>query len=101
MSDLIDRYEVIELLKRMRYEADSKREREMITDTENRINAMPSVEPKKGKWIPHSERCLEYIGTILVYVRYDYWFCDACGYRVEKGRPMYNYCPNCGARMED
>ena len=127
MSDLIDRYEVIELLKRMRYEADSKWEREMITDTENRINAMPSAEPisqikwerdtaisqlkelgyglgekpKKGKWIPHSEMSREYFGTVLVNVEYEYWFCDACGYRVEKGRPMYNFCPNCGADMRD
>lgn len=100
MSDLIDRYEVIELLKKMRYEADSKWEREMITDTENRINAMPSAEPKKGKWIPHHEMSREYFGTVLVNIEYEYWFCDACGYRVEKGRPMYNFCPNCGARME-
>ena len=101
MSDLIDRYEVIELLKRMRYEADSKREREMITAVEDKINAMPSAEPKRGKWIPHCEISREYFGTVVVNVEYEYWFCDACGYRVEKGRPMYNFCPNCGARMED
>ena len=51
MSDLIDRYEVIELLKKMRYEADSKREREMITAVEDKINAMPSAEPiSQIKW---------------------------------------------------
>ena len=92
MSDLIDRYEVIELLKKMR--------REMITTVEDKINAMPSAEPKKGKWIPHCEISREYFGTVLVNVEYEYWFCDACGYRVEIGQPMYNYCPNCGARME-
>lgn len=100
MSDLIDRYEVIELLKRMRYEADSKLEREMITTVEDKINAMPSAEPKNGMWIPHCEMSREYIGSILAYIGYEYWFCDACGYRVEKGWPMYNFCPNCGARME-
>ena len=123
MIDLIDRYEVIELLKRMRYEADSKRKREMITTVEDKINAMPSAEPilhikwaaisqlkelgygfeekpKKGKWIPHCEMSREYFGTVLVNVEYDYWFCDTCGYRVKNGQPMYNYCPNCGTRME-
>lgn len=121
MSDLIDRYEVIELLKRMRYEADSKWEREMITDTENRINAMPSAEPisqikwerdtaiaqlkelgyglgeerKKGKWIP-----LAMNGE---------YKCSLCG-RASKSdnaawvnipSAYWNYCPNCGARMEN
>lgn len=64
------------------------------------LRKLPSVEPKKGKWIPHCEMSREYFGTVLVNVEYEYWFCDACGYRVEKGRPMYNFCPNCGARME-
>lgn len=65
------------------------------------IDEQPTVEERKtGKWIPHSEKSREYIGTVLVNVTYDYWFCDACGYRVEKGQPMYNFCPNCGSRME-
>ena len=53
----------------------------------------------KGKWIPHSEKSREYIGTVLVSVKYDYWLCNICGYRVENGQPMYNFCPNCGAYM--
>lgn len=67
------------------------------------IMNMPSAQPeqKKGKWIPHREISREYIGTILVNVSYDYWFCETCGYRMENGQPMYNFCPNCGAEMED
>lgn len=57
------------------------------------------LERPKGKWVPHSEKSREYIGTVLINVVYDYWFCDACGYQVEKGEPMYNFCPNCGADM--
>lgn len=57
-------------------------------------------ERKKGKWVPHREMSREYIGSALVSIRYDYWFCDTCGYRVEDGQPMYNFCPNCGAKME-
>lgn len=64
-------------------------------------DAAPSVHPerKMGKWIPHKERSREYIGTVLINVEYDYWFCDICGYRVKNGQPMYNFCPNCGADM--
>lgn len=62
-------------------------------------NAQP--ERKKGKWIPHREKSREYIGTTLIHVTYDYRLCDTCGYRVENGRPMYNFCPNCGADMRE
>ena len=58
-------------------------------------------ERPQGKWIPHKEKCREYIGTVLVNVEYDYWFCDTCGYRVKKGQPMYNFCPYCGADMRE
>ena len=65
------------------------------------IENAPTIEPerKKGKWIPHNEKSREYIGTVLVNVEYAYWLCDICGYRVEKGQPMHNFCPNCGADM--
>lgn len=53
-----------------------------------------------GKWIPHSEKSREYIGTVLIHVMYDYWLCDTCGYRVENGQPTYNFCPKCGAKMD-
>ena len=61
------------------------------------LREMPSVQPRKGKWMPHNEKSREYIGTVLVNVEYDYWLCDTCGYRVEKRQPMYNFCPNCGS----
>lgn len=66
---------------------------------EKYINALPSAGPKKGKWIPHREKSREYIGTALVNIEYDYWFCDTCGYRVENGQPIYNFCPHCGVDM--
>jgi rubrerythrin len=56
-------------------------------------------ERKKGTWAPHRELCREYIGTVLVNVTYDFWFCDICGYQVKNGQPTYNFCPNCGADM--
>ena len=68
----------------------------------SQLSALPSAQPeqKKGKWIPHIEESREYIGTAVVGIIYDYWFCDTCGYRVEDGRPLYNFCPNCGNAKE-
>lgn len=64
------------------------------------LHEQPTIEErKKGTWIPHKELSREYIGSALVSIRYDYWYCDCCGYKVENGQPTYNYCPNCGARM--
>ena len=88
MSDLIERQAAIDL-------CDWYDNPSMHDDLEKLPSAQP--ERKKGKWIPHSEMSREYIGTVLIFVEYDYWFCDACGYRVEEGQPMYNYCPNCGS----
>lgn len=66
------------------------------------LQRMPSAQPDRmrGRWTPHREKSREYIGATLIYVTYDYWFCDNCGYRVEDGQPLYNFCPNCGADME-
>ena len=63
------------------------------------FRSITQSERKKGKWIPHKEISREYIGTVLVSVIYDYWLCDACGYRVKNGQPLHNFCPNCGADM--
>jgi DNA-directed RNA polymerase subunit RPC12/RpoP len=35
---------------------------------------------------------------------YDVWSCSNCGYTVDEGDnepPRYNFCPNCGAKMEE
>lgn len=66
------------------------------------IEKLPSarLERKKGKWIPDIEESHEYIGPAGISVKYDYWFCDVCGYRVEDKQPLYNFCPNCGNGKE-
>lgn len=51
--------------------------------------ALPSVapQPKAGRWIE------EYIGG-------PYDVCSECRQKLTKGYFKYNYCPNCGAKME-
>ena len=57
--------------------------------------------PKRGKWILGKEISREYIGDICVGVEYDGWQCSSCKTKVEKPyKPNWNYCPNCGAKME-
>ena len=48
-------------------------------------------EPRTGKWIDRSDG-----GRI----RYSWWECCECDQCGETGSGTYNFCPNCGARME-
>jgi len=51
------------------------------------VREMPAVEPKRGKWIRE-------VGKYYQVRR-----CDQCGHvTVEQVR---NYCPRCGAKMEE
>ena len=47
------------------------------------IESLPSAKSKTGEWI-----------------RNDDYICDQCGYHMIVGGGAYNYCPNCGARMD-
>ena len=50
------------------------------------INA-PTIEPKRGRWITHG-------------VAKGSEMCDQCGF-VQLRHRVNNYCPYCGAKMED
>ena len=64
----------------------------MTEDGEAVIRSIPSadvVPVKHGKWIKSRQ---------FAYTRYTSVFtCSECN---KSGRSNYNYCPNCGARME-
>lgn len=60
-----------------------------------RINALPSAERKKGRFIG-----TEYDGYADGNPVYYEWKCSCCGAIFEDDEPTYNYCPNCGAKME-
>ena len=47
----------------------------------------PSAEPKTGKWINRSMN--------ICYPEWERYTCSECG----KHSYIYDYCPNCGARM--
>jgi len=64
----------------------SATERLIIAKTllESVLQDMPTAEPRRGKWIICSDGY--------------YPYCSVCNYRPHE---MTNYCPNCGARMEE
>ena len=50
-------------------------------------------EPKTGKWLPDNNNYI-----------YEQYVCSECknSFKVDTcmGKPMWNFCPNCGAKME-
>lgn len=57
--------------------------------------------PKRGEWIHGKELSRAYIGNCCVGIDYEDFRCSACGVVVEVcEKPKWNYCPNCGAKME-
>lgn len=82
MSDLISRQASINLIERMKpYHQDADDIAEMIAN-------MPSAQPERtGKWISADTM----------------YYCDQCGEKTRDtimGKPRWNFCPMCGARME-
>lgn len=56
------------------------------------INA-PTIEPKRGRWIK--------LDMCRGMEQYKCSVCDGATYVPEvMGQPVYNFCPNCGAKME-
>ena len=67
------------------------------------IDEMPTIEPKRGKWIPHDFESYIPIhenanGGVDIH-KYTGYTCSLCGYKV--GTKQSNYCPNCGAKMDE
>lgn len=64
------------------------------------IEAMQAQMPKRGQYVHGRELSREYIGDCLVSIDYEDWRCSVCGIVFEQWSiPKYNYCPNCGAKM--
>lgn len=66
------------------------------------LMALLEQEPRKGHWVGHREHC-ENLGVLPSGLGAYEWCsnCD-CGIDVmEWHRNHYNYCPNCGAKMEE
>lgn len=56
----------------------------LYVDLKQAVKRLPTVEPKKGRWIICSDGY--------------YPYCSECNYRPHE---MTDYCPNCGAKMKE
>ena len=85
MKEYIERAAVIDLITR-RYEL-----LELCAHEINSIPAADVVEVRHGRWMDaeSDDECIV-------------WHCSECSYPVKTigGYPIYQYCPNCGARMD-
>ena len=73
----------------------------MMTDAAGAIEALQAQLPKLGQYVHGRELSREYVGDCLVSIDYEDWRCSVCGIVFEQwSMPTYNYCPNCGAKME-
>ena len=88
-SDTISRQQAVDEIRKCRF----------VVDAIEKIRALPSAKPecKKGKWNTyyHSDTDFTYS-------------CNRCGYSApyqmiggEVFQKKWNYCPNCGTKMED
>lgn len=91
MDDTIYRQAAIdELIKMLGYcfQADE----EVLDAVVTTINELPPAEPKRGRWISADAM----FGGVPFY-------CSECGENTRDtvmGKPRWNFCPNCGAKME-
>ena len=73
----------------------------LMHDAAGAIEALQAQLPKRGQYVHGRELSREYIGDCLVSIDYEDWRCSVCGIVFEQwSMPTYNYCPNCGAKME-
>ena len=82
-NDLISRQQAIDAL--LAWMNDPEDDRESAFDV---LKQLPSAQPKRGKWI---------IYTVSPFDGEDV-MCSECGQR--GCAPYWDYCPNCGAKME-
>ena len=90
MSDLIEREDAIEAIHREARLAGGSVAIEYADMFQDAIKALPSADRPQGEWIPSDT---------------DGFVCSVCknGYRNQPtlmGRPMFEYCPVCGAQMK-
>ena len=74
---------------------------ETIKEQQAELTRISQELPKRGQYVHGRELSREYIGDCLVSIDYEDWRCSVCGIVFEQWNiPKFNYCPNCGAKME-
>ena len=69
---------------------------EWLKDYKRLLECVPD-----GRWISHKEHCEQ--NNLLPSGLGSYWWCSKCGTGIDSkafSRVKYNFCPECGTRME-
>jgi len=102
MNDLISRQAAIDALDK-RFDSIPMEQTTEILLLRKDLRNLPSAQPQRmrGKWVHGREIAREMVGDAVAAIFYEGWQCSECKCIVEEERePLWNYCPNCGARME-
>lgn len=101
-DDLISRQAAIEAMRELPHEYNTKEQRARtggIAACQTIIRELPSVHPKTGRWILDTTQCLpEYVCTDC---KSRFPLVASGGFYGTLCCENMNYCPNCGAKMED
>lgn len=97
MSDLIDRDVAIKTLWETCDKRDSLFYKSAIYVAVDAIEKLPTIDPKTAKpktghWINH--------GRYAEFFPHNEYRCSVCDQPYLEIEMWYNYCPNCGAKME-
>ena len=65
-------------------------------DIVHKINEIPTIEERKGKWIRETKHYKDSEQEFYYYEER----CSECGTKRKIGWAEVRYCPNCGAKME-
>ena len=102
MIDLIDREAILKDIEKIRQNVQMMDDTHRVSITmggiwlcEKAVMNQPSAQPesKKGRWV------VEHGVFMNDGIYGDLYRCSVCGYR-ERNPEGFNYCPNCGAKME-
>ena len=105
MKDPIERQDAIDRITNQYQDSDGGRDRYAVginvglTKAMNALKDMPTAEPKHGRWIEYPE-CLAYAGALDS----DYIVCSECGAPfniMENDAERFDFCPKCGAKMDE
>lgn len=94
MSDSIDRDDTLKIIADTisLYGTGTKVESEILSV----VSKIPSAEPKTAVWVGEGDGYAD--GEIVL----DTWYCSNCNYLYDYDeKPDWNYCPHCGAKMEE
>lgn len=73
--------------------------------SKNHIDDMPTIAGvapiKHGKWILGKEISRSYLGSCCIAIDYEDIKCSSCKTIFQPYVGHFNYCPNCGAKMEE